>query len=227
MKVRGTIVSEMNLAMNSLHPVSNRDGDTTLRKQHRDSLTLTIEFENNGVGHTSIAIAKQLISLIPVVIQEKDDRKTRALIEALTPDVEFSPNRIQEARMMGQARAAILQAGDFVRAADIADAAHFSAKNPSSQPNRWKRNGQIFAIHYKGTDLYPAYALDDKASLKPLPIVAEILKLFPDKDGWQIAFWFASINGYLNDKAPKDLLNSRPKDVLSAAEIESAGILHG
>lgn len=129
--------------------------------------------------------------------------------------------------MLSQAMAAILASNDFIRASDIAEAAHFSAKNPSSQPNRWKRAGQIFAIDYKGVDLYPYYALDPKAGLRPLQIMTDILQVFHDKEGWKIAFWFGSLNSYLNDKKPKDLLLSDPQRVLKAAELEAIGLQHG
>jgi hypothetical protein len=62
--------------------------------------------------------------------------------------------------MFAQAMKGILESGDFARAADIAEVAHFSMRNPSSQPNRWKKAGLIFAVPYKGGDLYPFYALD-------------------------------------------------------------------
>jgi hypothetical protein len=57
--------------------------------------------------------------------------------------------------------------------------------------------------------------------------MSKILKLFSDKDDWQKAFWFGSVNSYLGNKMPKDLLQSHPVDVLKAAELEAIGVQHG
>jgi hypothetical protein len=54
-----------------------------------------------------------------------------------------------------------------------------------------------------------------------------LLHVFADKDDWQKAFWFGSLNSYLQNKMPKDLLRSKPQEVLRAAEIEAAGVQHG
>jgi len=173
-------------------------------------------------------VLKQIADLLQEKIDARRSQKWKALVEALTPDVQLSPTKIIEAKMMGEARTAILEGGDFVTASDIAKAAHFSVKNPSSQPNRWKRKRQIFAITNKGTDLYPVYALDKESGLRPLSVVAEILRIFENKkNGWETAFWFASLNSYLKNRKPKNLLISDPENVLRAAKIEAAGVKHG
>lgn len=201
--------------------------EPTLKGRTASHRTLVIRGADDQVVRLKLDVLKKVASVIDLVIEERNDRKWRALVEALTPDLEFSSNKIVEAGMVAKARTAILNNKDFATASQIAQAANFSKKNPSSQPNRWKRNGQIFAIEYKGADLYPLYALDLENSFKPLPIIADILKLFPDKDGWQVAFWFGSLNSYLDDKMPKDLLLSDPQSVLRAAEDEAAGLQHG
>jgi hypothetical protein len=69
----------------------------------------------------------------------------------------------------------------------VAKLAGFSASNLSAQPNRWKRNREIFAIQHGREDNLPPYGLDpgDHRSRKEM---AEILKVFGDaKDGWGLA----------------------------------------
>jgi hypothetical protein len=173
------------------------------------------------------AALKRAYSLIDTLIETKQEDRWKALLEALTPDVPLSPNKLIEAGMFAQAIKGILESRDFAKAADIAEAAHFSKSNPSSQPNRWKKAGLIFAVPYKGTDLYPIYALDFKDGARPLPIMEKILHVLAAKDDWQKAFWFGSVNSYLHNKMPKDLLRSKPQEVLRAAEIEAAGVQHG
>jgi hypothetical protein len=143
------------------------------------------------------------------------------------PDLPLTSNRMIEAKIFAQAIKGILESDDFAKATDIAEIAHFSKRNPSSQPNRWKKTGLIFAVPYKGVDLYPLYALELKKGAKPLPIVKEVLQVLGEKDAWQKAFWFGSVNTYLRDKMPKELLKSKPQEVLRAAEIEASGVQHG
>lgn len=170
---------------------------------------------------------KRACELIDVLIDKRREQNWEALIEALTPDVPLSSNKVIEAKMFAQAMKGILESDDFAKATDIAEIAHFSKRNPSSQPNRWKKAGLIFAVPYKGVDLYPLYAIDLKGGARPLPIMEKILSVLTDKDDWQKAFWFGSVNTYLKNKMPKELLKSKPHEVLRAAEIEAAGVRHG
>ena len=170
---------------------------------------------------------KRASELIDVLIDKRREHSWDALIEVLTPDVPLTSNRVIEAKMFAQAMKGILESDDFAKAADIAEVADFSKSNPSSQPNRWKKAGLIFAVPYKGVDLYPLYALELKEGAKPLPIMEEVLSILRDKDDWQKAFWFGSVNTYLKNKMPKELLKSKPQEVLRAAEIEAAGAQHG
>ena len=55
----------------------------------------------------------------------------------------------------------------------------------------------------------------------------KVLRVLSNKDDWQKAFWFGSVNSFLRNKMPKDLLNSNPEKVLQAAEIEASGVQHG
>jgi hypothetical protein len=170
---------------------------------------------------------KRASQFIDVLIDKRQEDSWEALIEALMPDLPLTSNRMIEAKMFAQAMKGILESDDFAKATDIAEIAHFSKRNPSSQPNRWKKTGLIFAVPYKGVDLYPLYALELKKGAKPLPIMKEVLQVLAEKDDWQKAFWFGSVNTYLRNKMPKELLKSKPQEVLRAAEIEASGVQHG
>jgi len=170
---------------------------------------------------------KRASELIDVLIDKRSENSLEALIAALTPEMPLTSNRLIEAKMLAQAMKAIVESGDFARAADIAAVAHFSPSNPSSQPHRWKKAGQIFAVPFKGVDLYPLYALDLTEGARPLPIMEKVLQVLAAKDDWQKAFWFGSVNTYLKNKMPKELLKSKPQQVLRAAEIEASGVQHG
>lgn len=198
-----------------------------LAEQQETVLVFISQDSNAGANRRRFSVLRQVAERIDSLIAERGEQKWNALVEALTPDVELSQNRVIEAEMLAEARRVILESGDFVKATAIAGAANYSSKNPSSQPNRWKRNGQVFAIHYKGVDLYPSYALDHSDGIRPLPHMADILAELADKDDWQKAFWFESPNSYLKNRKPKALLKSHPEDVLRAAKLEAVGVQHG
>lgn len=54
-----------------------------------------------------------------------------------------------------------------------------------TQPNKWKRQQQIFAIHHNGVDYFPGYGLDPGGDWRPCKALNSILEVFGDeKDGW-------------------------------------------
>lgn len=58
--------------------------------------------------------------------------------------------------------------------------------------------------------------------------MAEVLRVFDGKkEGWGLAYWFASVNSYLGGKRPQDLLIAAPARVVAAVEDEVAGVTHG
>jgi len=199
-----------------------------LRKDLSEVLAFVVRGEDQQTVRMKFEVLKQVAGLLHVLVEKRSAQKWDALVEALTPDVRLSSTKIAEAEMLSAAREAMLKSSDFITASGIAEAANYSTKNPSSQPNRWKRSGRIFAITHKGVDYYPRYALNPQDAYRPFPIVADILSIFAGKkDGWGDAFWFGSLNSYLKNRKPKDLFLSDPKGVLKAAELEAIGIQHG
>jgi hypothetical protein len=170
------------------------------------------------------AISQGLESFTPTLnalAKDKQAAKFQKLLETLVPDVPVPEHFLLESAMRVQAQAAVLTASEWLTASQLAEAAGFSATNPSAQPNKWKQAGLIFAIHHKGSDYFPDYGLDVASGYKPLKALAEVIAvLAPAKDGWGMAFWFGATNGYLAGKAPKDLLASAPERVLAAARQE-------
>jgi len=173
------------------------------------------------------SVLERMAEVVPQLLQSRRQRKFDAIVEALTADVNISSTRLIEAEMKASAMTKVLQNGDLVPAAEVARLAGYSGSNPSSQPNRWKKAGQIFAVQHKGLDYYPLYALDPRNGYKPYPVVAKVLEILKDRDAWGGAFWFASLNGYLGGKRPQDLLATHPDKVIAAAEDEALGLQDG
>jgi hypothetical protein len=186
---------------------------------------------DQGGKNIASAVAEAFRLIAPMIVRKIADRETATLeklVDALVPAVPIPEHLLTEARMNAEARKAVLADGNWLTAARLSKIAGFVGQNASAQPNKWKREGRIFALRHDGVDLYPGYALDPDAQYRPFKGLAPVLKLFGDElDAWDVAIWFASTNSFLGGKAPKDLLKSAPERVLAAAEDEMAGVLHG
>lgn len=170
----------------------------------------------------------RVASLVDDVTEARKAEKLKSLVELLTPDIQTSDVLVREARMIATARQAVLKNAQWITAEQLSELVGFSPTNPSAQPNKWKSKKMIFAIHDKGTDYFPVYALDPDKNHRPVEALAKILDVFGNrKDGWGLAYWFVSANGYLGGQRPQDLLQSDPEAVLKAAGDEIAGITHG
>jgi len=206
---------------------SSADIASGLETDHAQVLAFVVVGEDDATRQRKFAMLRQVAVLMDDLLDVRRTEKWNAVVEALTPDLELSPTKLREAKMMSAARSTVLESGDFAPASAIAELGSFSVKNPSSQPNRWKQGRQIFALTHKGIDLYPLYALSTRDGVRPLPVIAEILRVLEGRNGWEIAFWFAGVNSYLGGHTPKEIVATQPEAVLKAAMTEATGLQHG
>jgi len=191
-------------------------------------VALTIEHGSESAAKALAQVVASLAPLVGAILKRRQDETFNSIIEALVPEVPPPHHKLLEARMVADARKAVLESGDWLTAAEVAKVAGFSASNPSAQPNKWKKEGQVFAVRHRGVDYFPGYALDPSTDFRPVKALAKVLVAFRGKkDDWSLAYWFASVNSFLGGKRPQDLLISEPERVVSAAEDEVAGVLHG
>lgn len=194
---------------------------------------LLFEFDSNHLSDDAVqALVVNLATLVFAMgetLQKGRDREWLELLAGeLVPRLPPPARVIREAAMLVRARAAVLECGDWLTSAQIAQLAGLSTRNPSAQPNKWKKQGLIFAIGHRGTDYFPAYGLDPDTGFRPLKSLAPIIKIFEGyKDGWGMAYWFLATNSFLGDRRPRDVLASDPASVLKAAEDEVQGVIHG
>jgi len=160
--------------------------------------------------------------------QRQGPESVERLADALVPRTPPSPRLLKEAAMLVRARKAVLESGDWLTAAQVAQLAGLSTRNPSAQPNKWKKQGLIFALNHGGADYFPGYGLNPETGFRPVKALAQIIETFAGhKDGWGMAYWFRSDNSFLGGKRPQDLLASAPERVLAAALDEVQEIAHG
>jgi hypothetical protein len=192
---------------------------------------LVVEFEHikaNVFQALAENFSNVASSMFEVLLERHDRESLERLAAVLVPRTPPSPRLLKEAAMLVRARKAVLASGDWLNAAEIAQLAGLSTRNPSAQPNKWKKQGLIFAINQGGVDYFPGYGLDRDAGFRPLKALAKIIATFSEhKDGWGMAYWFHSDNSFLGGKRPQDLLASAAERVMEAAMDEVQEIAHG
>ncbi|PND33808.1 hypothetical protein C1I89_05955 [Achromobacter pulmonis] len=169
-----------------------------------------------------------VVSFLGEALHEQNEQTLRALVNAVVPKAPPTPTLLREAAMLARSRTAVLEGADWLTAARVAELAGLSPTNPSTQPNKWKRERRIFAIHHHGIDYFPGYGLDAEAGWRPRKTLKPVLEVFGDKkDGWGLAYWFLSANSFLGGRRPQDVLAVEPEQVVAAAQDEVEGVTHG
>jgi len=169
-----------------------------------------------------------VVSFIGTALREQNEQTLKALVNAVVPKAPPTPTLIREAAMLARSRKAVLEGADWLTAAKLAELAGLSPTNPSTQPNKWKRQRQIFAIHHNGIDYFPGYGLEPETGWRPRKTLKSVLEVFgDDKDGWGLAYWFLSANSFLGGRRPQDVLAVDPEQVVAAAKDEVEGVVHG
>src|ERR1700678_3701713 len=105
-------------------------------------------------------VFQRVAEFLPQLIEQRQDETLKKFVSIFLTAVAPSKAARQQARMLIDAKTAILNSGDFLPATEVAKLAGFSASNPSVQPNKWKRNRDIFTIQHGREDYFPLYALN-------------------------------------------------------------------
>lgn len=214
----------------SFEAVSGTVGEVRKQMKSSDEARAVALVLPHSDERTAKALVDAIMQLAPMIVRSVADRDRTVfdrLVEALVPTVPAPEHLVAEAKMVADARRAVIETADWLTAADLSKMAGFSAGNPSTQPNKWKREGRIFAVSQNGIDYYPAYALDPD-TYRPRSEVAPVLQVLKsNRDDWDVAIWFASVNSFLGGATPKDQLGIAPERVLAAARDEVAGVQHG
>lgn len=166
-----------------------------------------------------VELLERVFRLLPALIDksrnEALDEYISELVEVLVRKEEMAKFDRDIADDNALLRANYLTHTTTLTAEDIHVASGLKTKNRSEPASRWTREGKIFALKHQNVNRYPAFQFKDA---RPRPVIAAILERLPhDYSPWERAFWFASSNGWLDNRAPQDCLGEEDA-LLSAAE---------
>ncbi|WP_447877094.1 hypothetical protein [Serratia fonticola] len=115
---------------------------------------IVVPIERSNAQHADLMAhtLANIVSFIDLTLRGQSEQMIKALVDALVPKVPPTPSLLKEAAMVARSRNAVLESADWLTAAQVTELAGLSASNPSTQPNKWKRQKQIFAITHNGVD---------------------------------------------------------------------------
>lgn len=100
-----------------------------------------------------------------------------------------------------------------------------NAANLHALASRLLKEGRVFAIERSGVKEYPDYAFDPLGN--PIPAMREVLGVLSGYSPFRLASWFESTNAHLGGRRPREVLNTDPQAVISAARAHVEGPVHG
>ena len=177
-----------------------------------------------------INLGQHIVSLIKLArFSRKPADEIQQLVELIVAKPNLAkPENVRLALMAAKARNEVFADDQWLTAKQVAELAGLSSTNPSAQPNKWKRDGLIFAIDRNGTDYFQMFGLDPKRQYRPFAQLKDVIAVLRQElNDWDMALWFTADNRYLYGKRHADVVAQSPAEVLKAATLEVAGIQHG
>ena len=185
-------------------------------------------FEMRLGGDTTAASDAHLTPRSETVRARTRDRQS-VPSETLTQQLidKADVRRLDEHReaMRAAAVQAILQNSEWVTASQLSDIINPALRNKHAKAGSFLKDKRVFALLKDGENIYPRYQFD--ATGQPIPVVAEILKVFDGYTSFRVAAWFESTSSALNGKRPREVLETMSREVLAAAVAHERGPMHG
>lgn len=209
-----------------------KGGDDLLRELMEKGKALRAEEPSDldqseiSPGEPSLADeGREILVYADVLDRLLQERRTfERMVDAMLPEGPLpTPPAVLQARRNAEAREKLIRDFGVLSSADIASLAGSRAKNKASLAHRWKQEGRIFSVPYRGSVYFPAYQFDEKG--QPLSVIGQVLATLGHQSReWELALWFTSANGWVDGRRPVDLLRSEPEEVAQAAEREAEGL---
>lgn len=126
-----------------------------------------------------------------------------------------------EAQMLHEAQTQVLENADWLSYEQLNDKYGMTKEYLQSL----RDNREIFYLIDDDEFLYPDYIFSQDG--KVINGLKEIMAILSNKGNWGLAFWFESVNSYLDGTEPKKLLQSDIGKVIETAHRENMLIQHG
>ncbi len=182
------------------------------------SLAEMVRVVRNAVAHHM----RIVVQVAPVGPRDEGIREWRRqleqMVEQMTPELALPTEpKLRQVRRNAEARTQLIQEFGALTGEQIGEE-HSKAQNRHALAARWRKEGRIFGIPYRGQTLYPAFQFD-ALSGKVKPSTREVLAQLPrDRmSDWECALWWTAANGWLGGRRPVDVLDREPEAVVAAA----------
>lgn len=169
---------------------------------------------NESILESMRAMTAQLPALLVQARTERFNERLRKLAEAYVVDDPLDDAYLALHEQQLQARERLCKMMPMLDAKHVARFAGHENKNTAQTASRWKSAGRIFSVPVGGIDRYPEFQF---AKGQPKPIIEELIRILNPKTDWDLAFWFASSNAWLDAASPVSLVDDEPERVLAAA----------
>jgi hypothetical protein len=150
-------------------------------------------------------------------LQERTEASTGDLAAQMLPDVPIpSPLKVLSAQREAEARLALLREFGAYSSEEIGEL-RSRAANRHALASRWRSEGKVFSVDYRGRQLFPGFQFD--ASAAPLPVVGRVLAELPREEmsEWEVALWWVAANEWLGGERPVDVIAEDPGSLPGAA----------
>lgn len=182
-------------------------------------LTRPQTFHQQAPNPTEIIDLFNQMTNVAQTIDMQDKGQTERLVNAMfTQSSTVTSAAALQAKLNAEARQELIDEFGLYDSEQVAHIAGSTAKNRSAIASRWLAAGRLFAIEYLGSRYYPTFQFGTNG--RPKPIIKPILEALRPYglDGWEIALWFTTATGWLDDERPVDRLTTTPDLVVEAAQ---------
>lgn len=203
------------------------DEDSELRRTLHEAIQK--ELSDSAVGRIDPNMVPMLDS-ISRTVQDRRDEVSEVQINDLVEALVAAKDPTAEVRAdidadNAKARVRFMERIPSYTSEQVSQLAGHQAKNKSQTASRWKGEGRIFSVPWRGSERYPSFQFRDG---RPLDAVRDILTALPDRmSPWEIAFWFVSANPWLDGAPPMDSLapGGREDEAIEAARNDSERVI--
>ena len=226
----------MKFVSNSIDFIDLTSADFDVTSQLEDGTIVVIQAKGPGTEHLAALlrgvtlsaddrvvvatlapdVAAQVAQFAQLAVHNK--QMTERLVSAMFTQHTVSPAAAQQAQRNAEARQELIDEFGLFESEQLAQLVGSKAKNRSATASRWLAEGRVFAVEHLGHRYFPAFQFG--ADSRPKPIIHRILEVFEPYglNGWEIALWFTTTTGWLDDQRPVDRLAATPDDVVIAAQ---------